>query len=154
MKNGGIYIESIAKLLKETDDIVFQIRSLRHKNQELTAKNDKDIAELQEKLIGTEALIKDTLTKSGEEAIKPKCGYAHFRKLKDKLIIKDVGKTIEEIKAKLPSFAESLIKYVEEYSIRKDRLNQLIKDQTIRIEVLETVTVEKQLAKFEYKYTG
>ena len=154
MDNAEIYKESIAKLLKETDDIVFQIRSLRHKNQELTAENDKDIEELQKILAETEVTIEKTLTESKEDAIKPKCGWAHFKAMKDKLVIEDVAKTIEEIKVKLPSFVDTLIKYVETYSIRKDKLNQLVKDETIRIEVLETVTVEPQAKKFEYKYTG
>ena len=154
MNNAEIYKGSIAKLLKETDDIVFQIRSLRHKNQELTAENDKDIEELQKMLLETEATLEKTLTESKEDAIKPKCGWAHFKAMKDKLVIKDVAKTMEEIRVKLPSFVDILIKYVETYSIRKDKLNQLVKDETIRIEVLETVTVEPQGKKFEYKYTG
>ena len=154
MSNAEIYKGSIAKLLKETDDIVFQIRSLRHKNQELTAENDKDIEELQKMLLETEATLEKTLTESKEDAIKPKCGWAHFKAMKDKLVIKDVAKTMEEIRVKLPSFVDILIKYVETYSIRKDKLNQLVKDETIRIEVLETVTVEPQAKKFEYKYTG
>ena len=154
MSNTEIYKESIAKLLKETDDIVFQIRSLRYKNQELTAENDKDIEELQKMLLETEATLEKTLTESKEDAIKPKCGWAHFKAMKDKLVIKDVAKTMEEIRVKLPSFVDILIKYVETYSIRKDKLNQLVKDETIRIEVLETVTVEPQAKKFEYKYTG
>ncbi|MCK4446015.1 MAG: hypothetical protein KAW56_02930, partial [Candidatus Marinimicrobia bacterium] len=132
MSNTEIYKESIAKLLKETDDIVFQIRSLRYKNQELTAENDKDIEELQKMLLETEATLEKTLTESKEDAIKPKCGWAHFKAMKDKLVIKDVAKTMEEIRVKLPSFVDILIKYVETYSIRKDKLNQLVKDETIR----------------------
>ena len=148
------YKEEIAKLLKNTDDINFQIKSLRNKNEELTKENDDDIEELQTKLGQVEFDLQNTLKKSGEEAIKPKCGWAHFRTLKDKIIIKDIPETIKEIEKKLPSFADLLIKYVETYSIRKDKLNQLVKDQIIRIEVLETVNVEKQDKKFEYKYTG
>jgi len=154
MTNGDIYKESIEKLLKETDNIVFKIRTLNFKNEGLTAQNDKDIVLLHEKLIETEAMIKKTLIESGEDNIKPKCGWAHFSTLKDIIVIKDAEKTIEEIKVKLPSFVEHLIKYEEAYSIRKDKLNQLVKDQLIRIEVLETVTVEAQDKKFAYKYTG
>jgi len=148
------YKTEIAKLLKKTDDINFQIKLRRHENAELTKKNDEQIAEYQEKLIETEAQIKEILTKSKEDKIKVKCGWAHFRTLKEKLIISDVSKTIEEIKKKLPSFADLLIKYVETYSIRKDKLNQLVKDKTIRIEILESVNVEPQGKKFEYKFTG
>ncbi len=154
MENGEIYKESIGKLLKETDDIVFAIRVLRDKNEKMNMENDKKIIELQEKLTETESTMKKTLAESGEEAIKPKCGWAHFKTMKDKIVIKDITKTIKEIRVKLPSFATDLIKYVEAYSIKKDKLNQLIKDETIRIEVLETVTVETQDKKFEYKYTG
>jgi len=154
MENGEIYKESIGKLLKETDDIVFAIRTLKDKNEKMNMENDKKIIELQGKLLETEATMKKTLIESEEEAIKPKCGWAHFKTMKDMIIIKDVAKTIEEIRVKLPSFANDLIKYVETYSIRKDKLNKLVKDQTIRIEILETVTVEKQDKKFEYKYTG
>ncbi len=154
MENGEIYKESIGKLLKETDNIIFNIRKLKDDNEKMNLENDKKIIELKGKLTETEATIKDTLTKSGEDAIKPKCGWAHFKAMKDKIVIEDVSKTIEEIKVKLPSFADFLIKYVEVYSIRKEKLNQLVKDETIRIEVLETVTVEKQDKKFEYKYTG
>ena len=154
MNNTEIYKETIAKLLKETDDIVFEIRSLNRDNQDATMENDKKIDELQKKLLETEATMKKTLTESKEEAIKPKCGWAHFKAMKDKIVIEDVEKTIEEIKVKLPSFADDLIKYVETYSIRRDKLNKLVKDKTIRIQVLETITIETQGKKFEYKYTG
>jgi len=152
MDNG--YKEEIAKLLKQTDDIDFQIRVLRDKNTKATAENNKLIEALENDLEKVEFNIQETLKKSGEEAIKPKCGWAHFKAIKDIIVIKDIAKTIEEIRVKLPSFVDDLIKYVETYSIRKDKLNQLVKDQTIRIEVLETVTVETQDKKFEYKYTG
>lgn len=154
MKMDNGYKEEIAKLLKETDDIVFQIRKLKDKNEKLTVDNDKAIKDFQKKLLETEATMKETLTESKEEAIKPKCGWAHFKTMKDRIVIKDEAKTIEEIEEKLPSFADLLIKYVETYSIRKNKLNELVKDEMIRIEVLETVTVETQEKKFEYKYTG
>ncbi|MCK4445674.1 MAG: hypothetical protein KAW56_01175 [Candidatus Marinimicrobia bacterium] len=152
MNNADIYKGSIAKLLKETDDIVFQIRSLRHKNQELTAENDKDIEELQKMLLETEATMKKILTESKEDAIKPKCGWAHFKAMKDKIVIKDEKKTIEEFKEKLPSFVDEFIKVAE--SIKKSGLNKLLESGEIRIEALETVTKEPQAKKFEYKYTG
>jgi len=148
------YKEEIGKLLKQTDDIDFQIRVLRDKNAKATAENNKNIEALEDDLKKVEFDLQDTLKKSGEEAIKPKCGWAHFRALKDKIVIKDESETIKEIEKKLPSFVDLLIKYVETYSIRKDKLNQLVKDQIIRIEVLETITVEHQEKKFEYKYTG
>ena len=154
MNNADVFKNDIATLLKKTDDIDFQIKLLKHENAKLTADNDKEIAGREEELIETEAQLKEALTKTKEDAVKVKCGWAHFRTLKDIIVIKDVAKTIEEIKVKLPSFVDNLIKYVETYSIRKDKLNQLVKDQTIRIEVLETVTLETPDKKFEYKYTG
>lgn len=152
MNNGDVYKESIAGLLKETDDISFQIRMLKHKNQGLTATNDQEIEILQEELRKTEATMEETLAKSGEDAIKPKCGWAHFRVMNDKIVIKDEKKTIEEFKVKLPSFVDELIKVSE--SIKKSGLNKLLESGKIRIEVLETITKEPQNKKFEYKYTG
>ena len=153
MNNADVFKNEIANLLKLTDDINFQIRILMHDNQNLTAENNVKIGEYEKKLESVEAQLKEALTKTKEDAVKVKCGWAHFRTLKDIIVIKDVAKTIEEIKVKLPSFVDNLIKYVETYSIRK-KLNQLVKDQTIRIEVLETVTLETPDKKFEYKYTG
>ena len=147
MNNGEIYKESIAKLLKETDDIVFQIRSLKHKNQELTAENDKDIAELFDKLLETEATMKKTLTESKEDAIKPKCGWAHFRKMNDKVIFTDA--TIIEIEIEYPDDKEKYIKISKSL-----KLNPIKKDLEDGLIKLNEMTIEKQLPKFEYKFTG
>ena len=152
MENSEIYKESIGKLLKETDEIVFAIRVLRDKNEKMNMENDKKIIELQEKLLETEATMKKTLIESKEDAIKPKCGWAHWKHLKDIIVIKDVKEAIEEFKQKLPSFVERLIKITE--SIKKDNLNKLIEAGEIRIEILDSVTKEPQEKKFEYKYTG
>jgi len=152
VENSEIYKESIGKLLKETDEIVFAIRVLRDKNEKMNMENDKKIIELQEKLLETEATMKKTLIESKEDAIKPKCGWAHWKHLKDIIVIKDVKEAIEEFKQKLPSFVERLIKITE--SIKKDNLNKLIEAGEIRIEILDSVTKEPQEKKFEYKYTG
>ncbi len=152
MENGEIYKESIGKLLKETDDIVFAVRVLRDKNEKMNMENDKKIIELQGKLLGIEATMKKILIESQEEAIKPKCGWAHWKHLKDIIVIQDKKKAIEEFKKKLPSFIKKLIKITE--SIRKDSLNKLIEAGEIRIEILDSVTKEPQEKKFEYKYTG
>ena len=152
MNNSEIYKESIAKLLKETDNIVFAIRVLRDKNEKMNMENDKKIIELREKLLETEITMKEVLTESKEDAIKPKCGWAHFRTLKDKIVIKNVKEAIEEFKKKLPSFTEKLIKVTE--SIKKDGLNKLLEAGKIRIEILDSVTKEHQEKRFEYKYTG
>lgn len=148
------YKKEIAKLLKETDDIKLHIKVLRRKNEEITTDNNNQIGLLQGELGKVESLLKESLTKSGEESIKVKCGWEHWKHLKDKVVIKNVAETIKEIRKKLPSFVELLIQHVETYSIRRDKLNQLLKDGTIRIEVLDTVTTEPQDKKFEYRYTG
>ena len=152
MNNSEIYSESIEKLIKETDDISFQIKRLMYDNQDLTAENDKKIEELQKNLGTTEVLIRSTLERSKEEAIKVKCGWAHFRTLKDKIVIKDEKEAIEEFKEKLPSFVEELIKVSE--SIKKSGLNKLLESGEIRMEILDSVTKEPQEKKFEYKFTG
>ena len=152
MKMDNGYKEEIAKLLKETDEIDFQIRVLMDKNAKATAENNKYIETLKDDLKKVEFDLQDTLKKSGEEAIKPKCGWAHFKAMKDKIVINDEKKTIEEFKVKLPSFVEELIKVSE--SIKKSGLNKLLESGEIRIEVLETVAIEPQPKKFEYKYTG
>lgn len=146
------YKKDIETLLKQTDDIDFQIRRLRDDNKKLTVENDKKITEFQENLTKVEFQIKDALTKSEEDGIKVKCGWAHWRHLKDKIVIKDEKKAIEEFKKKLPSFVEKLIKITE--SIRKDSLNKLLEAGEIRIEILDFVTKEHQEKKFEYKFTG
>jgi len=150
MDNG--YKEEIAKLLKKTDDIDFQIRRYNYENQKLTAINDKEIEKLKEELTKVEFDLQDTLEKSGEDSIKPKCGWVHFRKLKDKIVVKDDKEAIAEFKIKLPSFVEELIKVTE--SIRKSNLNKLLESGKVRIEILDSVTSEPQDPKFEYKYTG
>jgi len=147
MNNSEIYKESIGKLLKETDDIVFHIRSLRHNNQELTADNDKQINLLQEELIKVEDLMEKTLTESKEDAIKPKCGWAHFRAMKDKIIYTD--KTIPEIETKYPAEADNYIKISKNL-----KLNPLKKDIESGEIVLTEMSREPQPKKFEYKYTG
>ncbi len=147
MNNAEIYKESISKLLIETDDIVFHVRSLRHKNQELTADNNKQIDLLQEELIKVEDLMKKTLTESKEDAIKPKCGWAHFKAMKDKIVYTD--KTIDEIETKYPAEADRYIKISK--GLRLDPLKKDIEAGDI---VLTEMTRVHQPKKFEYKYTG
>lgn len=147
MNNGEIYKESIGKLLKETDDIVFEIRSLRRDNQKATAENDNKIAKLFEKLVETEATMEKTLTKSGEDAIKPKCGWAHFRVMGDKVIFTDA--TIVEIETGYPDDKDKYIK-----TSKSLKLNPIKKDLEDGVIKLNEMTVEPQLKKFEYKYTG
>lgn len=147
MNNGEIYKESIAKLLKETDDIVFDIRSLRRDNSNLTVENDNKIVELQKKLLETEATMEKTLAKSKEDAIKPKCGWAHFRVMPDKFIFAD--NTIGEIETYYPETADYYIK-----TTKSLKLNPLKKDLDSGTISLKLYTKEPQPKKFEYKYTS
>lgn len=147
MNNGEIYKESIAKLLKETDDIVFEIRMLKRKNQELTAENDVKINHLQSKLLETEGIMERTLTESKEDAIKPRCGYAHFRIMPDKFIFADGA--IEEIEIRHSAVAEQYIKISKSL-----KLTPLKKDLASGAITLESYTIEPQEKKFEYKFTG
>ena len=139
--------ESIAKLLKETDNIIFRIRVLRDNNEEMNMENDKKIIELYEKLTETESTLKDTLIESKEEAIKTKMGWAHFRAMKDKIVYTD--KTIPEIETKYPAEADSYIKITK--SLKLAPLKEDIEAGDIVLTEMERVTQEK---KFEYKFTG
>ena len=147
MENGEIYKESIGKLLKETDNIIFKIRVLRDDNEKMNMENDKKIIELKGRLMETEATMKDTLTKSGEYAIKPKCGWAHWRKMKDKIIFTDA--TIIEIETEYPDNKDKYIKISK--SLKLNSIKKDLEDDVIK---LNEMTIEKQLSKFEYKYTG
>ena len=147
MNNAEIYKESIGKLLKETDDIVFKIRVLKDDNEKMNMENDKKIIELRCKLVETEAAIKNTLTESKEEAIKTKMGWAHFRAMKDKIIYTD--KTIEEIEIKYPAEADNYIKISK--SLKLDPLKKDIEAGNIVLNEMSRVPQEK---KFEYKFTG
>ena len=147
MNNGEIYKETITKLLKETDNIIFRIRVLKDDNEKMNMENDKKIIELKVKLMETEATIKDILTESKEEAIKTKMGWAHFRVMKDKIVYTD--KTIPEIETKYPAEADSYIKISK--SLKLAPLKKDIEAGDIVLTEMERVTQEK---KFEYKFTG
>lgn len=147
MENSKIYKESISKLLIETDNIVFEIRSLRRDNQKATADNDNKINLLQEELLKVESLMQKTLAESGEEAIKPKCAQPHFKAMKDKIIYTD--KTIDEIETKYPTEADTYIKTSK--SLKLDPLKRDIEAGDI---ILKEMTREPQPKKFDYKYTG
>lgn len=147
MNNGEIYKESISSLLKETDDISFQIKRLRHDNQEMTEENDKRIDGLQKKLIEAENRLEKTLTESKENAIKVKCGWTHWKIMKDKVVFNDGA--IDEIETKYPAEADRYIK--TEKSLK---LNPLKRDIEAGDIVLKEMIREKQPKKFEYKFTG
>ena len=147
MENGEIYKESIGKLLKETDDIIFKIRVLRDDNEKMNMENDKKIIELKVKLMETELTIKNTLTKSKEEAIKTKMGWAHFKAMKDKIVY--TNKTIDEIETKYPAEADYYIKISK--SLKLDPLKKDIEAGEIVLTEMSRVPQDK---KFEYKYTG
>lgn len=139
--------KDIETLIRETDDVNFRIKDLRRKNKELTAENDKYIDSLQAKLVEIEHQIEEALKKSGEDAIKVRCGWTHFRIMKDKVVF--TGKTIEEIETKYPAEADRYIK--TEKSLKLNPLKRDIESGEI---VLKEMTIEVQEKKFEYKYTG
>ena len=147
MDNTEIYKETIGKLLKETDNIIFKIRVLRDNNEKMNMENDKKIIELYEKLTETEVTLKDTLTESKEEAIKTKMGWAHFRAMKDKIVYTD--KTIPEIETKYPAEVDNYIKISK--SLKLAPLKKDIEAGDIVLTEMDRVTREK---KFEYKFTG
>lgn len=141
------YKTEIVGLLKKTDDIKFQIKLRRHENTELTKENNEKIAKYEEELIEVGFQIKETLTNSKEEAIKVKCGWAHFKAMNDKVIFTDA--TITEIKTEYPDNKDKYIKTSESLI-----LNPIKKDLEDGVIVLKEMTVEKQDKKFEYKFTG
>jgi len=139
--------KDIETLIRETDDVNFRIKDLRRKNKELTAENDKNIDSLQAKLVGIEHQIEEALKESKETSIKVKCGWTHWKILKDKVVFTD--KTIEEIETKYPAEADKYIK--TEKSLKLNPLKEDIESGEI---VLKEMTIEAQEKKFEYKYTG
>ena len=147
LENGEIYIESVGKLIKETDDITFEIRRLKRENENLTETNDQKINDLQKKLIETEVILKETLTKSNKDQIQANCGWAHWRNMPDQLIL--APDTLEQIESKYSETAKRYIK--TEKSLK---LGTIKKDLTDKIIVLTGTTVKSQDRKFEYKYTG
>ena len=147
MNDGEAYTESISSLLEITDDISFQIKDLKRKNRDLTAENDKKIDALQIKLIAIEHQMKEAFEETKEDAIKVKCGWAHWKILKDKVVFTD--KTIEEIETKYPAEADRYIK--TEKSLKLKSLKRDIESGEI---VLKEMTIEVQEKRFEYKYTG
>jgi len=139
--------KDIETLIRETDDVNFRIKDLRRKNKGLTAENDENIDSLQAKLTEIEHQIEEALKESKEAAIKVKCGWAHWKILKDKIVFTD--KTIEEIETKYPAEADRYIK--TEKSLKLKPLKRDIESGEI---VLKEITTEVQEKKFEYKYTG
>ncbi len=91
--------------------------------------------------------IKEALTKSKEEAIKVKCGWAHFRFMPDIYVFADG--TIEEIETEYPESGDKYIKTSK--SLKKDPLKKDLNSGKI---TLKNYTKEPQEKKFEYKFTG
>jgi len=147
MENGDIYIESIGKLLEQTDDLNFEIRRLEDDNRQMTKDNSLKIKEFQKKLIATIDMLKEKLEKSGQDAIQAYCGWAHFRQLKDMLMLAEG--TLEEIEEKYPESADRYIKTSK--SLKKDPIKKALADGIIELAGATTVPQGK---KFEYKFTG
>jgi len=147
MENGEHYIESIGKLIKDTDDISFEIRRLKRENQNLTEKNDLKINELQKSLLTKEATLKDQLTKSNKEAIQVNCGWAHWRNMPDQLVLPP--NALEQIREK---YTENQSRYIKiAFSLKLSPIKKDIEDKVIELVGAKMVAQDK---KFEYKYTG
>ena len=147
MNNADVFKKSIETLLRETDNIDFQIRRLTYDNQNLTTENNVKIGRYEKELESVEFQIKEALTKSKEEAIKVKCGWAHFRFMPDIFIFADGA--IDEVETEYPDSADSFIKVSK--SLKKDPLKKALISGEIS---LKNYTKEPQEKKFEYKYTG
>ena len=145
MDNG--YEEEIAKLLKDTDDIDFQIRRLRYLNQGLTAANDEEIDTLQKKMDNVVFKMKDAFIKTKEDKVQTKMGYTIWKVLKDAFVFKEGA--IEEIEKRWPKRAAKYIKVSK--ALIKDPLKNDIIEGSID---LENCSLVKQDKKFVYKYTG
>jgi len=147
LENGEIYIESVGKLIKETDDITFEIRRLKRENENLTETNDQKINDLQKKLIETEVILKETLTKSNKDQIQANCGWAHWRNMPDQLILPP--NTLEQIKEK---YIENQSRYIKTaFSLKLSPIKKDLEDKVIELDGAKMVPQDR---KFEYKYTG
>ena len=145
MENG--YKEEIEKLLKDTDDIDFQIRRLKYLNQGLTAENDKEINILQKEMENVEFKMKDAFIKTKEDKIQTEMGYTTWKVLKDAFVFKEGA--IEEIEKRWPKKADKYIKTSK--TLIKDPLKKDLIEGSLDLECCELVPQEK---KFVYKYTG
>jgi hypothetical protein len=139
--------KDIETLLKETDDISFQIKDLKRKNRVLTAENDEKIDILQVKLTEIEHKMEETLEETKEDAVKVRCGWAHFLTMEDTIVFTD--KTITEIETKYPAEADRYIK--TEKSLKLNPLKRDIESGEIVLENMSKVPQEKR---FKYKFTG
>ena len=147
MENGEIYIDSIGKLIKKTDNISFEIRRLKRDNENLTEANDRKINELQKELIETEDILKDTFKKSEKDQIQANCGWAHWRNMPNQLILPP--DTLDQI---IKNYAENQSRYIKTSLSLK--ISPIKKDIEEKIIVIVGAQTEKQERKFEYKYTG
>jgi len=147
MDNG--YKEEIGKLLKATDDINFEIRTLRKDNENLTANNNKKIVELQKKMESVEFNLKDTFTKTGEEKVQTKMGFTTWKTMDVKFNFTD--KAIKEIETIYPETATKYIKVTK--TLIKVPLKKDIIDEKVSL-TLDSLLLVAQARKFVYKYTG
>ena len=147
MENGEVYIESIGKLLQETDNISFEIRRLEDDNRKATMDNTSKIRDWQKKLKETIDMIQEALTNSKKEKIMTYCGWVHFRDLPDMLIL--AKGSLEEIEEKYPETANNYIKTTK--TLKKSTIKKALEDGMIE---LAGATTKPQDKKFEYKYTG
>lgn len=143
------YKEEIEGLLKKTDDINFEIRSLRRDNNNLTADNNEKIEKLQEKMENVEFKMKEAFVKSGEEKVQTKMGYTTWRTMD--VLFNFTEKAIPEIEKNYPKTANKYIKTSK--TLIKIPLKKDILDEKVTLS-LESLRLAGQERKFVYKYTG
>jgi len=147
MDNG--YKEEIEKLLKDTDDINFEIRGLRRDNTNLTAENNEKIEKLQKEMEQVEFKMKDAFTKTGEEKVQTKMGFTTWKTLN--VLFNFTDKAIEEIEKVYPKTANKYIKTSK--TLIKDPLKRDLLDEKVSL-TIESLILQPQVRKFVYKYTG
>ncbi len=148
MENG--YKEEIEKYLKDTDDINFQIRSLRRDNANATAENNDKIEKLQKEMENVEFKMKEAHEKSGEDKVQTIMGFTTWKILKDKYVFY-TGEVIEELEIDYPETAKNFIKTTK--TLLKDPLKAAIDSGIIKLSSKGFIK-EPQEKKFVYKYTG
>ena len=147
MENG--YKEEIEKLLKKTDDINFEIRSLRRDNNNLTEDNNEKIEKLQTEMENVEFKMKDAFVKTGDDKVQTKMGYNTWRTMD--VLFNFTNKAIEEIETSYPKTANKYIKVTK--TLIKAPLKKDILDEKVALS-LGSLRLEGQERKFVYKYTG
>ena len=139
----------LAEDMKIIKDAELDIELLDRANEKLCAKNNEDIAELEDKIKSTEFILEEELKASGEKKLECKLGYCSFRTMPDKWEY-DIPKLIhwaneDEVRR------DKYVKVVEEFrkaQLKKDYAEGIIGHDDVCDEGL---TITPQSPKFNYK---